>query len=350
MNLGEKVKNVFSGFILGVVLFFASFLILWNNEASYVENLRKADFIQKNVISITNYNPANNLKLVHYTGSVTTNDNVSDDFVTINTPVIERKVEMYQWDESCSTSGSGSSKRRSCNYTKEWEDREINSDYFEQGGHRNPRMTIKSDTFYAENVSLGEFKLDKTLIEDLSANSSFSNLPNKSGYQIVSGFYFSGTNYSNPEIGDYRISYKYLPVNSPVSVISSQYNKMLYEFKNKKYTVGLLYNGIHTAKEMVKMFKDDAKMLVFLLRFVGFIFMAIGISLILSPLSKIFSFIPVIGEIAERLTIFAATIIALALTLITIAIAWIAVRPLISIPLIIISAVLIILVFKKNRK
>ena len=91
-------------------------------------------------------------------------------------------------------------------------------------------------------------------------------------------------------------------------------------------------------------------MLVFLLRFVGFIFMAIGISLILSPLSKIFSFIPVIGEIAERLTIFAATIIALALTLITIAIAWIAVRPLISIPLIIISAVLIILVFKKNRK
>lgn len=349
METQENVRNVFSGMLVGLILFVGSFFLLWFNEAGYVKSLQKADYIQKNVISISKYSPEYNRKLVHYTGRVKTNDTVSDDFVSVNTPALKKTVEMYQWDERCRSSKSGSHRTKSCSYTKKWSDKQINSTSFKERGHDNPTMAFKSDEFFANNVLVDDFRLDPELIKKLNPEIALTNLPSKQGYQTYSGYYYSGTDFSSPQIGDYRISYQYMPINSSVSIIAAQYNKIFYEFSNNKYDIALLYNGIHSADGMVNIFKENAKMLLYILRILGFILMVAGLKLLISPLSIIFSFIPIIGDIAEYFTGFVCFLIALALSLITIAVAWIAVRPLISIPLIIISIFGIVFVFTRKQ-
>ena len=339
METQENVRNVFSGMLIGLILFVGSFFLLWFNEAGYVKSLQKADYIQKNVISISQYSPEYNRKLVHYTGSVNTNDTISDDFVSVNTPALKRTVEMYQWDERCRSTKSGSHRTKSCSYTKKWSDKQINSTSFKERGYDNPTMEFKSDEIFANNVSVDDFRLDPELIKKLNPKTKLLNLPPKQGNQIYSEYYYSGTNFSSPQIGDYRISYQYMPINSTVSIIAAQYNKIFYEFSNNKYDIALVYNGTHSADDMVTIFKDNAKFLLFMLRILGFMLMAAGLKLLISPLSIIFSFIPIIGDIAEYFTGFVCFLIALALSLITISIAWIAVRPLISIPVIIVSVV-----------
>lgn len=350
MDIQESgVKNVFSGIIFGLILFVGSFFLLWFNEAGYVKSLQKADYIQKNVISISQYSPEYNQKLVHYTGSVKTKDTVSDELVSVNTPALKRTVEMYQWSERCRSRKSGSHRTESCSYTKKWSDKQINSSRFKERGYDNPTMRFKSKEFFAGNVTIGDFQLDPVLIKKLNPESPLVNLPPKQDYQVYSGYYYSGSIMSSPQVGDYRISYQYMPINSTVSVIAAQYNKILYEFSNNKYDIALLYNGTHSADGMVTIFKENAKMLLYILRILGFILMAAGLKLLISPLSMIFSFIPIIGDIAENFTGFVCFLIALALSLITIAVAWIAVRPLISIPLIIISIFGIMFALKKKQ-
>lgn len=334
--MSRRNSSPLARMLIGIIMFFSSFVLLWTNEANYVKALRNADFIEKHVISIQNYSPTNNRKLVHYSGTIKTNETLTDGYVSVNAPFLRRHVEMYQWDEySCKTNDT--TKVRRCNYKKVWDDNRINSSHFEESGYNNPEMTLKSQKFRANRVTLGEFTLDKSVIDTLEDSQQMRNLPLISEFSSVNGMYYSGKNYHNPEIGDYRITYYTLPVNSNVSVIAAQFNKILSVFKNSKHTIVLSENGTLTSDAMVEKYREDSNALAMLQRLVGFLLMLIGLLMASEPLIAIFRFIPLLGEVVKGATFLIALIISAALTAITIAISWITVRPLIAIPIIVIS-------------
>lgn len=341
----RRAKNKGSGIIVGIVMFIASFFVLWINEAKFVENLRQASFIEKNVVSITGFSADNNRKLVHYSGKIKTAETLSDEFVAVNTPALSKKVEMYQWDErSCETD------TKRCRYEKTWSSRSISSSNFEQSaGHYNPPMQMHSQDFKVLNATVGEFRLDKSIIDNLTPELELANLPPKNGYTISDNKYYSGNAFS-PSIGDYRISYKYIPLNSDISIISTQYDKLLTAFKNKKYTIAHVRNGVLTADGMVAKFREESSKTAMIFRFVGFLLMLFGLLCVVSPLTAILKFFPPLQSLAETLSSWICLVIALALSAITIAIAWISVRPEIAIPVIAAAAAGVYFAFKQKKK
>ena len=83
-----------------------------------------------------------------------------------------------------------------------------------------------------------------------------------------------------------------------------------------------------------KMFKDAAAantMITWLVRFLGFLFMAFGFMAIMKPLSVLGSVIPFIGDIIGMGTGLISFVLAGTISFLVIAIAWIFVRPLLGI-------------------
>lgn len=355
MNYTTRNRNTGCGaVIIGIVLFIASFFVLWINENNYVNAQKMAKFMAKNVVSITNYSPDNDRKLVHYSAKINTNEIISDEFIKINTPALDRKVEMYQWDEKSHTD---SNDNRTYSYKKVWSEFPINSSSFHQSGHDNPSMDYRTEKYRAQTANIGEFTVNAGVIKSLTPQTSVMLNENQihfNGIHRLDGSYAlylpTGKNNSN-NIGDYKISYKYIPVNTTVTVIAAQHSKTLREFVNSKFKIALSYPGTYSSSEIIKMYEDQKSQEAMTVRIIGIVMMFIGLQILISPITTLLSFIPVIGNIGNRALGVLAFILGLILSTSTIAIAWITVRPEISIPILIIAAcVLWFTLTKKNNK
>lgn len=356
MNYTIRNRNTGCGaVIIGIVLFIASFFVLWINENNYVNAQRMAKFMTKNVVSITNYSPDNNRKLVHYSGKIKTDEIIADDFIRINTPALDRKVEMYQWEEESHTDSNDNTKYT---YKKIWSERAIDTSRFHNSGYYNPPMNYNSNKYRAQSATIGEFTANSTVINSLrpQIDVTLKDRPiHYNGKHRFDGSFVlyltTGNSYSN-NIGDYKISYKYIPVNTTVSVIATQNAKNLTEFVNSKFKIVLTYPGSYSAAEMIKMYEDEKAQEAMTWRIIGIVMMIIGLLIVISPITTILSFIPVFGDIGNRAIAGLAFGLGLILSISTIAIAWISVRPEFSIPILILAAcaVWFILTKKSNNK
>src|SRR5262249_54463073 len=86
-------------------------------------------------------------------------------------------------------------------------------------------------------------------------------------------------------------------------------------------------------------------MRTWLLRFLGFLFMAIGIFLVFNPLAVLADIVPFLGGLTGFFLAIFAAITAFTLSFITIGIAWIFYRPMIGIPLLIVGGLGLIAIF-----
>lgn len=338
-----SMSNLKSGCIgagFGLICFIASFFVLFINEANYVKNINMAQFMKKNVVSVSTLSQENNGKLIHYTGVIKTNDIYSDEYIRINTPAIDRKVEMLQWQEIVRKDPNTDAKKYT--YEKEWSEREISSEFFRNGNnekYKNPPMQIKSKKFRANEAELGEFTLGRELVRKLRPEQDVILNQLSQKYQINDG---SIIYIKNPQrsdgIGDLQISYKYIPTNTNISVIAAQSNKSLTVFKNQKHNIALTQTGTYSAKEMISNFEQQKKLAVNIFRILGCILMLIGISILISPITTMLSFIPIIGRIGNNAIGLLVALLTVTLSAITIAVAWISVRPIIAIPVILLAA------------
>ena len=345
----DNTKASFKNVVAGILLFLGSFWLLSWNEGNFVNNQKKAQFISDNVISVNSYSPENDRKLIHYSGKINTTENLSDEYVSINVPVLSRKVEMYQWKERSRTKDG----RRRYSYSKVWSEKQIDSgNFYRSASYENPVMKLQSQTQYAQNVTIGDFSAGSSLLQNVTPSSQLSLASLSRRYNIVNNhIYIPVVSGQTGNVGDYRISYTVIPNNSDISVISTQYNKTLSMFKNSKFEISILEPGKYSAEEMVEHFINKNNISTMLFRCLGFGLMFFGLCLFISPVTSVMSFIPIIGEIGSGAVHFAAFIIALVLSAVTIGIAWIAVRPEIAIPAIIaaIAAGYFLLKLKKPK-
>ena len=335
----------------GVAIFFIGIGLLWWNEGNNVKNIQSVNEGLKNYVDISSetINPQYENKLVATSGKLDVFGEISDDtfLITTNSAALYRKVEMYQWKEECDDD--------SCTYTKVWDDNLIDSSSFEQAGHTNPDyMPYESKTFTSQNAKVGAFTLPRDLLLQLSTNNKIMNLSSEDSANhnmVITNNYYTTAKGNVNNIGDIRISF-YDNDADTVSVLATQIGNSFIPYTTSSgKSLFKLYEGHYNGEEILGKITDENNILKWALRVLGVLCVISGISSLFKPLSILTGRIPILGDFVGTITGIVSFAIGLAISLLVIAIAWFRFRPLLSIILLaVVALVLVLLRIYTNRK
>ena len=359
-----RIGGAIVGVLFGIILFLLAFPLLIWNEGRAIKRAKTLEFGSRSVISVpaSPIDSANNGKLVHITGETAAAGPAEDPIFGVSAPVIKllRNVEMYQWKEDQKSEtqkklGGGEETVTTYSYQKTWSSSLIDSgEFHKEDGHQNPgEMPVSTETFIADDVTVGDYSLPDSLT-DLIGNYQAFPVKNKPDLdepiQVVNGGYFIGKNPKEPVIGDLRINFE-VAKPGPVSIVAAQNGRTFEEYEVKGLgSIELLEDGTHNADSMFATAQQTNTVITWLLRLGGFFLMFIGIALITKPISVFADVIPFLGNIAEFGLGLMGLLIAVPLSLTTIALAWLAYRPLIGVPLLLLAIGSLVLGIKALRK
>ena len=346
-----RIKNSVVGVLVGIVLILAMIILLFWNEGRAVTTARSLEEGAGIVVSVSadQIDPANEDALVHVTGMVTTNDMPSDpDFgIMVNALQLLRQVEMYQWVEesrSETTKNLGGSEDTVTTYTysRRWSEQEHESSEFRHpDGRENPPMELRRGYFPVEDASIGEFQLSSTVIAMIdnqeplrlgreNAEAIQDVVGRSHRVHIIDGNIYLGDDPHNPQVGDYRISYKIVPI-GPASVIGQQAGDGIVNYQtNAGDRLLLVTHGIASASDMFADAAQSNAMLTWILRAVAVFMLVIGFAMIMGPLGVIADIVPILGSIVRFGSGIVAIIFGIMTGTLTIAVAWFWYRPLTS--------------------
>jgi len=342
-RLGSAIKGV----LFGIIFIPVAVILLFWNEGRAVKTASSLKEGASAVVSVAAdaVQPANESKLIHLTGDAVTTDNIADPMFAVSANAIRltRTAEEFQWKEEKKSStqnnlGGGSQTQTTYTYTKTWSDRPIPSDDFKvPGGHQNPAPVIDGPvTAYAEHVTMGAFRLPRSVIEkmkgdeslpvtDADAEKLLAELKTKAK-SVNDGFYF-GADPAAPAIGDQRVKFTVLKP-ATFSIIARQTGDTLEPFPTRAgREIERVESGSVDAAAMFQHAESENALLTWAIRIGGTLLMALGIGMMLSPLSTVARVIPLLGDIVEAGTALAAIVFAAAGSCVIIAVAWFAVRP-----------------------
>lgn len=356
-RLGGSIK----GILFGIVLFIAAFPLLFWNEGRAIKTEKSLEEGAAAVVSISPeaIDPANEGKLVHTSGMTATDESLQDSQfnIAVNAISLSRKVSIYQWQESSEShtekeSGGGTKTTKTYSYSKQWSSTLSSSSSFKHPeGHQNPASKpYENQTWYANNVTIGQFKLNSSQIRQIRGAQAIpitkSNLP-ASGNATISGQDIYLGDPSKLQIGDARISFQAIKPGQISLIAQQQQNTFMPYTTSFGETIQLLTSGHVSAIQMFETELSKNTILTWIIRLVGFLVMTLGLSLIFKPLSVLGDVVPFIGNVLEGGIGIAAGLISFALSLSIIAVAWIFYRPLIAAVLIAIVFAVLYLLKKK---
>jgi hypothetical protein len=361
----ESIKSV----LVGLILFVAAFPILFWNEGRAVKTARSLEEGAGSVVPVAadTVAPANEGKLVHITGPVTTDGPVADAEIGVQSNGIKllRNVEMYQWvekekSETRKKLGGGEETVTTYEYTKDWKGEPVDSSSFHSPeGHENPgAFPIDSMTFTADPVRAGAFTLSEEQLGKLNdakdlplADDAELTIPEAlQNARVDKGVIYAGNNPASPQLGDVRVSFQEVAP-ATVSLVGVQTGSSFAAFQAKAGdTVLLVEEGTHTAPEMFKAAQDANKVLTWILRGGGFLAMFLGLFLVFRPIAVLGDVVPLFGSLLGVGVGLFAFLVSAFLSLTTIAIAWITVRPLLGITLLVLAVGAAFWLIKASRK
>lgn len=365
-NIFTRLGNSIGGILVGVLLVIAAFPLLWINEGRAVKTAAALGEITGKHISISSdkVDPANNGKLVYLQGNATTDEVLSDGLFGVSTRDLElqRNVEMFQWVETSQSKTEekvGGTKETVTTYTynKQWSGHSVDSSSFKQsGGHQNPAMQYQSESYKANTVTVGAFKLNSDLKEDLGPQRAFplsqshlEALPDglRGRAQLSGQGFYIGEDPAVAQIGDYRITYSVVPDDSLVSILAVQQSDTFAPYIAKSgRSLQFLKPGSVSAEAIVEQSKSQNVMLTWLLRLAGVVVMWIGFCMIAAPIKTLASVIPALGGLVGAAFGTVFFVLSLALSFLVIAIAWLFYRPILASILIAVAVALIFLGIK----
>jgi len=339
-----RIRNAIVGFILGpILLLVACWLIFWN-ESHSVRVTKSLKEGSASVVEAQDFNAGNDGKLVHVTGDTATEGTLRDGEFGVEAQGIRltRNVLVYAWTEkessSSTTNAAGTKKTtKTYKYQKEWVSTLPRSSNFkEQEGHENPsQVKYKSKFFSAEKVTLAGYTLDSELVEKLTDTRPVSLDKDKvevpEGATLNDDEIYVGSDRSNPEVGDLRIS-EVVVANGPVSVVAGQGgHARLAPFRTKAgEPIALIERGTKSADEMFANAHSANRTFTWLARLGAFVLLLIGFLLLLGPLSTMSSIVPFLGGIFEAGMFLISFLGAIVVWALLTAAAWMVARPLVG--------------------
>ncbi len=363
-----RIGGAFKGIVVGLVLMAVAFGLLFWNEGRAVARYKTLKEGGGVVLSVASdrVDSGNEGKLVHVAGRADTGAILLDHELGVQARAITliRDVEMYQWkelsrSETKKSFGGGEETVTTYSYAKEWAGRAINSRNFKKPeGHANPaRMAYESRTILAGDVRLGAFHLPDFLIRKLSNATPLTLGPeiktpqNVQGkiHRQADGFYL-GADPEAPLVGDLRIKYRVI-LPADISLVARQTGSSFAPYTTSVGgTIELLEMGMHPAEAMFRKAQQTNTLLTWGLRAGGFLLMAMGVGLILSPLAVFADVVPFFGSLVGAGTKLISVLVAGVFSCITIGIAWFVYRPVIGAAFVVIASSLSVLIFGKMKK
>lgn len=356
---GQNIAKSILGVLIGAIMFIVSFVVLWNSEGRV--NLGK---VAEKAIVLDNASekPSAQGALVALTGSISTTELLGDPKYLRPGKYImlDRVVEMYAWIEETETetkkkTGGGTEEKTTYRYKKDWTAFPQESGEFKiPEGHENPSMSVKSKSFYVNDVKIGIYSFDHEeatmpALENVELNRNTA-IAHWDAQLIGSDYIFTGKGtYDNPVVGDLRISYKALGSGIKLTLFGKLDGKEIVAYYHKgKTRLFRAFSG--TKDEAIATLKTEHKVMGWILRIVGFLLMWIGLSLIFGPISAILDVLPFLGSVGRGLIGVITFIIALVLSIITILISMVFHNTIALIVLVIIAIVVIYLLVGRKKK
>ena len=358
-RLGDAIKGVLFGII---VIPFCIVLLFWNEGRA----VKTAASLKEGVAVVVSVaadavQPSNEGKLVHVSGEATTVDIVRDPMFAVSQNAIRltRTVEMFQWKEEAKSEtakklGGGTETKTTYNYNKTWADKLIPSSGFKLAAeHTNPAaMMAETLVTVAGKVTLGKFNLPPDIIGKMQGDQTLvltdaevAKLPAelKAKVKCVGEAFYVGADPVTPAIGDQRVKFTVLKP-ATFSILARQSGQTLDVYQTKAgRVIERVESGNVPAAAMFQHAASENKMLTWGLRIGGMLVMALGIGLILRPLSTLADVVPLLGDMIGVGTAFAALVVAAVTSTVIIAVAWFAVRPILSVVLIAVAIGVVVL-------
>ncbi len=369
-GFGGRIGNSLIGVLVGIVLFFGSFAVLFLNEG----RVDLSKYARLSAVMDINSRPANvtNGQIVSLNGVVNSSETIGDGLFLKNGKYLEvfRKAEMYAWVEHRRSEthkdavGGGSTTVTTYSYAKEWTDEPGKS--FHKSGHENPEMEIKSATKRVNEIKMGLYKIPTAGL-DLPAEESISPISPElvnlkvnigSGRNEISGDYiYNGKGgIDTPRLGDLRVSYRVLKSGFTGTAFGSidPENITLKPFSvgNKRIVdklFGKLYRIFNSDRQAaIQTLHSEFSTLGWILRLTGFIMMWLGIFLVFEPISVLLDIVSVIGTVSRFLIGGIAFLIALPLSIITIIVSMLA-HSVIALAIVVAASIAVTIIVITNR-
>lgn len=335
--------------LVGSLLVTASLCVLSWNELRAVRVSRSLDEGIRSVRALSTTDVTFdelNGHLVYCQGRLTCGKAVSDSEygVVVSAAKLRRTVEMYQWVETEHgderDDGLGSAEGTVIyTYEKRWLAELVpSSGFYSPHQHRNPEsMTVKTATFVADEVAVGNILLSPGLVDQISNfhDIQLKELPeNHNDLHLIAGYlYHSSRNAAEPEVGDLRVRFAYAgsclgETADTVSIIAKQAGRMLEHYETYAGdNIEILSEGSHTVQELFSRGNMINTMQLLVLRALGWLISFAGFTCLPPGFAALVSRLPLGRDLAAtgRHTMNAG--LATSVTLTAVASCWLLRRP-----------------------
>ena len=350
-SYGSRVGNSFKGVVTGFLMFIAGTIVLFWNEGNFVrtkKSLQEAEGVVVRVNDVSKIDDALNGQLIHASAFADTEDILIDDMFGISESAIAliREVEYYQYEELSREEtrdriGGGQETITTYTYEKRWVKEPVNSANFHDPSYQSANSVLKrieAKKEYAKNVSFGAYRLPAFMISSISGSVPVeAKIPSDEMIHVNGNEVYFGESTSTPQIGDVRVTLtKIMPADISIlgKVNGSTFEQ--YVTKNGK-SFSRLSMGTVSAENMFADAHSENNMLTWLLRIIGILLVVFGLKSMFSILPAVFKILPFLGNIVEAGVGLVCMVGGCAWSLLIIAIAWLFYRPLIGIPLLVLS-------------
>ncbi len=325
---GSRLGGSFGGIFFGILLFLASFVLLFWNEGriGLSETAKEAVPFDATILQQS----APDGKLVAASGELTTEDTIGDGQFLNNGSYlsVKRNVEMYAWVETSSSKtetklGGSEETVTTYDYDKKWTGNVPNSANFKVSeGHSNPSKKYDSVGNTAPTAAVGVYGVDPSRLkmpdsQAVALTAENTNLP--ADGEIVQGkyIYVGGFSMDDPIVGDTRISFTAIPSGKTVTAFGKLDGDKISPFVNKDGKT--LYEARTTGfEESVVAMEKEHTMSLWFLRILGFFMMWIGLKMVLAPLSVLLDVLPILGHISRGAVGLVTGLLSIVLSIVTI--------------------------------
>ncbi|SJZ94503.1 Protein of unknown function [Enhydrobacter aerosaccus] len=350
----ERLGDSVGAIVLGVVLIVAASSLLFWNERQAVSN-EKGMAQGAGVLSVPadRINPDNDGKLVHVVGTLTAVGPATDLEFGMRSPGIRlhRIVEMFQWrEESEPGKANGNGTARKYVYVRAWAEYPVDSDDFQEWrGHANPEMPYRTHLALAPGPRLGAFIVPPNLLyrfgveEPLAAGDEQAALLRKRlnrPVKVVDGALYVGSDPADPQIGDLRITFRHVPLQT-ASVVAEQAGRTFDAYHPEVGgPIEVMLPGDVPATKMFTMPEDGGSAWAWAIRVGGGLLMFLGFVLVMGPISALADIVPILIAVVEAGVAAIGLFFTAVLAPLIVAGAWVMYRPDIAVAVIAAGAVL----------
>lgn len=343
----ERVGNSVMGVVLGIVMLPAAMGLLGWNENRAVHTARSLTEGSQVVKESTSddIDPSLEGKLVHFSGPLIISGSLVDPNFPVraeSAAVLRRYVDTYQWSE---THTSNNDHTETYTYSRVWSDHGVDSSRFRHpAGHQNVPPRHSALTLVAPEGRLGVRRVAGSLLGELKGGEPLhpTQTMTSAGVQLDGDALYLGDDPSTPRIGDERVRWQVLQP-TEISVIAQQDGDGLAHFMTRAgRPLYMIATGNTAAATMFHEAEVQNTILTFSLRLIGVLFMFLGFSLLMGPISAIASFIPIIDSLVGAGVALVAFLLTAIVAPLIIGLSWLAVRPLLGMTVLVFGAVVVL--------